>query len=143
MRSLSYNTWSLSDFQIATRGPSFSGISPIAKNCASLVPPMALLAHEPQRNAVAILALAQARLLPRNVVPGDRHHALALRHLDLKDHHRLFAECRLGSGEIEFPHAHEALVIEPPHFLPMGEKTLARRQNSNRSLPRIFGYPGA
>ena len=83
-------------------------------------------AGEPQRRTLARLRSARRRAVSaRDVVAGHRHHALPLGQLHLEHHHGLLAEGHLGRGEIELPHPHEALVVEPLDLLAMGEEALA------------------
>jgi len=45
-------------------------------------------------------------------------------HLDLEYHQVAGAERHFRTGEIEFPHPHEALVIKAQDLVAMGEETL-------------------
>ena len=84
-----------------------------------------LLAGKAQRRGLAGFERAQSRFLARDVIARRRHDALALGHLDLEHHHVALAERHLGGGQVELPHAHEALIVEPHDLVAMGEEALA------------------
>src|SRR5262245_46505439 len=48
-----------------------------------------------------------------DVVARDRHRVDAARELDLPDHEPPAPEAHLTAGEVELPHPHEALVVDP------------------------------
>ena len=55
---------------------------------------------------------AQPRLRLADVIPGDRHREAAARELELVVAQPAVAEGGGGAGEVELPHAEEALVVE-------------------------------
>src|ERR1700730_18649782 len=83
------------------------------------------LARESPRGAAVAFQHSQAGLLARNIIASHRNDALLFGQLHLEHHHILLAERHLRRGEIELPHPHEALVIEPLDLLAMREKTFA------------------
>src|SRR5262249_33240400 len=76
-------------------------------------------ARQPERHAVPALATAQTGLFAPDVISRHRHHTLALGELELEHHHVLLGEGHFGGGEIEFPHPHEALVVDALGLLAM------------------------
>src|SRR4029450_6311853 len=83
-----------------------------------------LFAGETERRFALAFSCGEPALLARNIVPRDRHHALALGKLDLHHHHVLLAEGHFRSCEIELPHTHEMRLIDPFDVLAMSQKPL-------------------
>src|ERR1700722_17083484 len=87
----------------------------------------ALLAGESQRCGIAAFDGAQTRFFTRYVIACRRRDTFVLGYLDLEHDHVTFAKRHLRAGEVEFPHPHKVLIVEPHHLVAVGEKAFAPR----------------
>src|SRR3984885_9783087 len=85
----------------------------------------ALLTGKAQWSRQSLLSGAQARLFAPDIIARLWHHALALGHLQLEDHHIALAEGHFRRRKVEFPHPHKARVVKPFYLLAVRKKTLA------------------
>src|SRR5712672_2950928 len=89
--------------------------------------PTGLFAGEPQGRAPAAFESAQAGGFSTYIVAGHRYDALPSCQLHLEDHQGLLPEGHLGRGKIEFPHPHEALIVDALDHVAVDEQSLAPR----------------